>query len=164
MPRTEVSLRRSRTLVPAAENWGWGMQIARLGKYLGVVVFALALFTCGQLLAGVTASISGTVTDASGAVVAGATVTATNVETAVVTTQTTNAQGFYSFQSLPLGNYTIGVQQSGFKAYTQTGLVVDVNSALTVDVKLQVGATSEKVEVSTADASRGHREARRWAK
>ena len=58
------------------------MQITRLGKYSGVVVFALALFTCGQLLAGVTASISGTVTDASGAVVAGATVTATNVETA----------------------------------------------------------------------------------
>ena len=98
------------------------MQIARLSKYLGVVVFALALFTCGQLLAGVTASISGTVTDPSGAVVAGATVTATNVETGVVTTLTTNGQGFYSFQSLPLGTYAIGVQQSGFKAYTQTGV------------------------------------------
>ncbi len=125
------------------------MQIARLSKYLGVVVFALALFTCGQLLAGVTASISGTVTDASGAVVAGATVTATNVETGVVTTLTTNGQGFYSFQSLPLGTYAIGVQQSGFKAYTQTGVVLDVNSALTIDVKLSVGATSEKVEVSS---------------
>ena len=89
---------------------------------LGVVVFALALFTCGQLLAGVTASISGTVTDPSGAVVAGATVTATSVETGVVTTLTTNAQGFYSFQSLPLGNYTIGVQQSGIQGVHANGL------------------------------------------
>src|ERR1700675_5110388 len=116
------------------------MQIARLSKYLGVVVFALALFTCGRLLAGVTASISGTVTDPSGAVVAGATVIATNVDTGVATTLTTNSQGFYSFQSLPLGNYTISVQQSGFKGYAQTGLILDVNSALVIDVQLQVGA------------------------
>jgi hypothetical protein len=107
------------------------------------------LFTCGRLLAGVTASISGTVTDPSGAVVAGASVTATNVDTGVATTLTTNTQGFYSFQSLPLGNYTIGVQQNGFKGYAQTGLVLDVNSALVIDVQLQVGATTEKVEVSS---------------
>ncbi len=125
------------------------MRSTRLGKYLSVLVFALALFTSGRLLAGVTASISGTVTDPSGAVVAGASVTATNVETGIATSLTTNAQGFYSFQSLPLGNYTISVQQSGFKGYAQTGLVLDVNSALTIDVQLQVGATTEKVEVSS---------------
>jgi hypothetical protein len=124
------------------------MRSTRFGKCLAVLVFALALFTCGRLLAGVTASISGTVTDPSGAVVAGATVTATNVDTGVATTLTTNAQGFYSFQSLPLGTYTIGAQQSGFKGYAQTGLVLDVNSALVIDVKLTVGATTEKVEVS----------------
>jgi Carboxypeptidase regulatory-like domain/TonB dependent receptor len=109
----------------------------------------MVLFASGRLLAGVTASISGTVTDASGAVVAGASVTATNVDTGVATTLTTNTQGFYSFQSLPLGNYTISVQQTGFKGYAQTGLVLDVNSALTIDVQLQVGATTEKVEVSS---------------
>jgi hypothetical protein len=114
---------------------------------LSVLIFASALFTCGRLLAGVTASISGTVTDPSGAVVSGATVTATNVDTGVATSLTTNAQGFYSFQSLALGNYTISVQQSGFKGYAQTGLVLDVNSALTIDVKLAVGSTTEKVEV-----------------
>jgi len=125
------------------------MRSTRFGKYLAVLVFALALFTCGRLLAGVTASISGTVTDPTGAVVAGATVVATNVDTGVATSLTTNAQGFYSFQSLPLGNYTISVQQSGFKGYAQTGLVLDVNSALVIDVQLQVGATTEKVEVSS---------------
>ncbi len=124
------------------------MRSTRVGKYFSVLIFALALFTCGRLLAGVTASISGTVTDPSGAVVAGASVTATNVETGVATSLTTNAQGFYSFQSLPLGNYTISVQQSGFKGYSQTGLILDVNSALTIDVRLAVGATTEKVEVS----------------
>lgn len=127
------------------------MQFTKLGKYWGLLVLAFALFTGRQLLAGVTASISGTVTDASGAVVTGATVTATNVDTGVVTTQATNAQGFYSFQSLPLGKYTIGVQQTGFKTYTQTGLILDVNSALVVDVKLQVGSSSEKIEVSAAE-------------
>jgi hypothetical protein len=125
------------------------MRSTRFGKYFAVLVFALALFTSGRLLAGVTASISGTVTDPSGAVVAGANVTATNVDTGVATALTTNAQGFYSFQSLPLGNYTISVQQSGFKGYAQTGVVLDVNSALVIDVKLAVGATTEKVEVSS---------------
>jgi Carboxypeptidase regulatory-like domain len=125
------------------------MQTSRIRTGLGVFVVALALCLCSQLLAGVTASISGTVTDPSGAIVAGATVTATNVDTGVATTQPTNASGYYSFQSLPLGTYTIDVSQTGFKEYAQTGLVLDVNSALVIDVKLQVGAASEKVEVSS---------------
>jgi hypothetical protein len=117
---------------------------------LGFLVVALVLVPCGRVIAGVTASISGTVSDPSGAVVPGSEVKATNVETGVTTVQTTNAQGFYSFQSLSLGTYSINAQQSGFKAYTQTGLVLDVNSALVVDVKLQVGQRSENVEVSSA--------------
>lgn len=114
----------------------------------GVVIFALVLLMCGHLFAGVTASISGTVKDASGAAIAGATVTATNVDTGIKVTQASNGQGFYSFQSLPLGKYTIGVEQKGFKSYVQTGLVLDVNAALTVDASLQVGQTTEKVEVA----------------
>ena len=66
-------------------------------------------------------------------------------------TRTSNGQGFYSFQALPLGTYILSVQQKGFKEYQQTDLVLDVNSALTVDVALQVGQVSEKVEVA-ADA------------
>ncbi len=112
-----------------------------------LIVFSILLI-CGQMFAGVTASISGTVKDPSGASVAGATVTATNVDTGIAETQTTNAQGFYSFQSLPLGKYAVEVQQKGFKTYRQTDLVLDVNAALMVDAPLQVGQTSEKVEVS----------------
>jgi hypothetical protein len=126
------------------------MQVTTLGRYLGVVLFTLFLFAYGQLFAGVTASISGTVKDATGGVVPGATVTAANVDTSLSTTQTTNGQGFYSFQSLPLGKYTIDVRQTGFKAYRQTGLILDLNSALVVDVTLEVGEASEKVEVSSS--------------
>src|ERR1700687_2118548 len=116
-----------------------------------LLVFALVLLMCGQMFAGVTASISGTVKDTSGAAVAGATVTATNVATSIAVTQTTNGQGFYSFQSLPLGKYTVEVQEKGFKTYRETDLTLDVNSALTVDATLQVGQTTEKIEVA-ADA------------
>ena len=123
------------------------MKLSKLGQLVILVALAL-LVPCGLLLAGVTASLSGTVTDASGAVVSGATVTATNIDTGVASTQSTNAQGFYSFPELPPGKYTIDVQQAGFKQYTQKDLVLEVNNALTIDVALQVGATTEKIEVS----------------
>ena len=117
------------------------MQVTRLRTYVGVLVLALAVLFCARLNAGVTASISGTVTDASGAAVAGATVTATNVDTGVTTAQPTNGQGYYSFQSLALGKYNIDVEQKGFKAYRQAGLVLDVNAALVVDVTLNYNAS-----------------------
>ncbi len=125
------------------------MRTSRIDKCFGALVVALLLFPCGRLIAGVTASISGTVVDPSGAVVAGATVTATNVDTGVAATQSTNAQGFYSFQSLPVGRYTIEVRQGGFKDYKETGLVLDVNQALVADVRVQVGQSTEKVEISS---------------
>jgi len=125
------------------------MQVTRLRTYVGVLVLALGVLFCGRLNAGVTASISGTVTDASGAAVVGATVTATNVDTGVTFSQSTNGQGYYSFQSLPLGKYTIDVQQKGFKEYQKTGLVLDVNDALVVDVPLQVGQSTEKIVVES---------------
>ena len=100
-------------------------------------------------LAGVTASISGTIKDPSGASVVGATVAATNVGTGITQTQTTNDQVFYSFQTLPLGKYTVEIRKPGFKEYRQTNITVDVNSALTVDVMLQVGQINEKIEVAS---------------
>ncbi|HEY2458333.1 MAG TPA: carboxypeptidase regulatory-like domain-containing protein, partial [Candidatus Acidoferrum sp.] len=122
----------------------------KLAAYIFFAGFAILLILSPVLYASVTASISGTVTDASGAAVVGATVTVTNVETGVGTTQQTNGQGYYSFQVLPVGKYTISVQQKGFKEYQQTGLVLDVNQAAVVDVTLQVGQSTEKIEVSSA--------------
>jgi len=125
------------------------MQIKRFARYRGVLALAVVLLLCGRLLAGVTASISGTVKDATGAFVVGAKVTATNTETGIVSTQPTNGDGYYSFQSLALGRYDIEVQQTGFKLYRRTGVVLDVNAALVIDVTLQVGQLSEKVEVTS---------------
>ena len=102
-----------------------------------------------SVFAGVTASISGNVKDASGATMAGAKVTATNTETHISQIQQTNTQGYYSFQSLPLGHYDVQVEQSGFKIFRQTGVVLDVNAALVIDVTLQVGAVKELVEVQS---------------
>jgi Carboxypeptidase regulatory-like domain len=116
-----------------------------------ILACILAIFLGTPSFASVTASISGTVKDGSGASIPGATVTATDTGTSIVQTRATNAQGFYSFQSLPLGTYVLTVQQKGFKEYQQNDLVLDVNAALTVDVALQVGQVSEKVEVA-ADA------------
>src|ERR1700739_1749763 len=133
---------------------GTTFQVSRGRRWiLGCCGFPLPLSCCfasGQLYAGVTASISGTVTDSSGAAIVGAAVRATNVDTPVTFAQQTNTQGFYSFQSLPLGTYTIDVESKGFKAYRETGVVLDVNAARVVDVVLQVGQSTEKIEVSSS--------------
>jgi hypothetical protein len=97
--------------------------------------------------AGITGSISGVVIDPNGGVVVGAKVTAIETQTGVRTEITTDSQGFYNFSTLPVGKYDVEVQSSGFKLYRQSGLVIDVNSALRVDVKLQIGEVSDKVTV-----------------
>jgi hypothetical protein len=99
--------------------------------------------------ASITGSISGVVTDPSGAVVPGATVVATNTQTGIKNTVVTDSRGFYSFPSLDVGTYDVQVTQTGFKTYTKTGLVIDANSALRADATLQLGAASEKIEVSS---------------
>jgi hypothetical protein len=136
--------------------FGGNMQMQTRRQWLSLPNRFFALFLSALLLslpslASVTASISGTVKDVSGASIPGATVTATNTGTSITQTRTTNGQGFYSFQSLPLGSYILTVEQKGFKQYQQNDIVLDVNDALTVDVALQVGQVSEKVEVA-ADA------------
>ncbi|MFI5058985.1 MAG: TonB-dependent receptor domain-containing protein [Candidatus Acidiferrales bacterium] len=112
------------------------------------VVFA-CLMGAALAWASITGSISGVVTDQNGGVVVGAKVTAIETQTGVRSEITTDSQGFYNFPALPVGKYDVEVQSSGFKRYRQSGLVIDVNSALRVDVALQVGEVSERVTVSS---------------
>jgi len=107
------------------------------------------MFTAVLAWASITGGISGVVTDPSGAVISGASVAATNTQTGVKTTVTTDAKGFYSLPALAIGTYDLQVTQIGFKSYTKTGLVIDANSALRVDAALPVGAINEKIEVRT---------------
>jgi hypothetical protein len=100
--------------------------------------------------AGVTGSISGIVTDKSEAVIAGAEVTARNLETGIQRVVITDQKGFYSFLALPVGTYVISVHKSGFKEFRQTTIAIDANSAVRVDARLQVGGVHEEMTVSSS--------------
>jgi hypothetical protein len=97
--------------------------------------------------AGEGGNISGTVTDATAAVVPNASVTATNIETGIRQTVATDDKGFYSFASLPVGRYDLEIASPAFRPYRRTGIVIDVNSTLTVDAVLELGARSDAVTV-----------------
>jgi hypothetical protein len=110
----------------------------------------VTFLVCTQLAwASVTGSISGVVRDSSGAVIPSAEVVALNTQTGVKWTSNSDAQGFYSFQALPIGTYDLEVSKSGFTRYRHTGLTLDVNSALTVDATLSVGEVMQQVTVTS---------------
>jgi hypothetical protein len=119
----------------------------------------LTWFCCTVLLfCGVTAvaqtitgSIRGTVTDPSGAVVAGANVTVTNVATNVEAKAVTNSDGLYNFQFLNLGDYTITATASGFTTTSVAPFRLQIDQIANIDVKLTVGAANTTVKVA-ADA------------
>ncbi len=120
----------------------------------GMMALVLALFAVlflfgGSALGSVTASITGTVKDPSGARITGATVTVTNTATGVAQTVTTNSEGSYAYPALQPGTYDVEVRKSGFKAFKQTGIVLNVNDALTVDASLQVGNAEEVITVTS---------------
>jgi Carboxypeptidase regulatory-like domain len=106
----------------------------------------LILFSINAL-AGVGGSISGTVTDPSGAVVRKANVTSTNADTGVTQTVATDEKGFYSFPTLPIGHYSLEVASAAFRPYRCTGIIINANSALTIDAVLEVGERSDVVTV-----------------
>ncbi|GGA67983.1 hypothetical protein GCM10011507_19320 [Edaphobacter acidisoli] len=100
-----------------------------------------------------TGSISGTITDATGAAVKGATVGMTNTDRgATIRTVMTNSTGYFTATSLPLGTYTVHISDSGFKPVNVTGIVLHVNDALTVNRVLVAGDVNETVTVSAEEA------------
>jgi hypothetical protein len=108
---------------------------------------ALFMLVAVNSWAGIGGSVSGTVKDASGAVLSNASVTATNIDTGVHATLTTNGSGFYSFPQLNVGRYDIAIEKNGFKPYRRTDVNIDANSAVTVDAVLNVGGTSDVITV-----------------
>lgn len=97
-----------------------------------------------------TATLSGTVRDASGAVVGKALVTITNSSTGIFRKVESDGQGRYSFTNLEPGQYNLNVEHPGFKKAVQTEVVLTVGGSANFDVTLQVGAVSESVTVTTA--------------
>src|SRR5437870_1310939 len=97
-----------------------------------------------------TGSITGTVKDASGAVVSGAKVTLTNEDTGFTLATTTGSEGTYTFSPVRIANYRLDAQAQGFQKVTQTSVVVNVNANVRVDFTLKPGSTETTVEVTAA--------------
>ena len=96
------------------------------------------------------ATVSGVVTDIQGAVIASTEITAGDTATGVKTTARTNDAGFYSLRNLPIGNYIVTAEHPGFRRYVREGLTLTTGQALGLDIRLELGAVSESVNVSAS--------------
>jgi Carboxypeptidase regulatory-like domain len=117
------------------------------------IVLSLSFLVLGSCLSAYAqstyGSISGSVTDASGAVVTDANVTLTNVGTAEKRAQPSGSDGLFTFVNLFAGEYRIDVEKPGFKHFTRTGISVEVQQSTHIDAALQVGEVSQIVEVTS---------------
>jgi hypothetical protein len=93
-------------------------------------------------------TILGTITDASGSVIAGAKVSLINVDTSITVGATTNTTGFYTSPSLNPGNYQVTVEHAGFRKAVRSGLVLQVDQHAEIDIQLEVGAVGDSVNVT----------------
>jgi hypothetical protein len=123
--------------------------LRRLTGRMHFVIAAALLVSSAIYGQEVRATITGTVTDPTGAAVSGAIVTVTNTATnASVTTQTTES-GNYATPFLAPGRYTVAVAQPGFKKFVREGVVLESLDKARVDVQLEIGVTSDSVLVNS---------------
>lgn len=121
-------------------------------RSLKATAVALAVLFCSVWIhaQGTTGKITGTVTDPSGAVVAGAKVTVTNIATDVSHDTTTDSSGVYQVLQLPIGSYRVTAEASGFKRMTvESKTPLEINQTLRIDVKLEIGQVSSAIEVQS---------------
>ncbi len=110
-----------------------------------------ALFLSSAAWAGTTGSIAGTIKDQSGAVIPGAKLTVTHTTQGIQTKTTSDSKGDYTFPSLPVGRYDLQVIADGFKPQNRTGLTIDLDSALQIDLALELAQHVEEVTVAEND-------------
>ena len=125
--------------------------VSTVRKFL-VGVSLLILLSCGatRLFAQATGSIRGTVTDPQGAVVPGASITATNTSTSLSRTQVTNADGIFVLPDLPIGSYDFVISKAGFKTEKRSGTVLLTGQTLALEIPLTVGSSAQSVQVTSA--------------
>ena len=131
----------------SSRNFHFGF-LTRTEKLFLAILILLPI----SLQAQVTGTISGYVTDPSGAPVAGARVSATSVGRTLTQNSETNSEGFYNFPAVEPDVYTLAVEKSGFEQLIRAGLTLTVSQNLRVDFRLQVGSVTEHVTV-TGEAS-----------
>src|SRR5205085_10757243 len=125
------------------------MMLRHLRSFSFLPLFVIFLFAV-PALAQYGASLQGTITDPSGAIVQGAKVTATDVATGKTTTTTTSPEGFYRITGLPPGKYKVTVEASSFKTQIVEDVTVKAESLVGRDVQLTAGAASENVTVTAS--------------
>src|SRR5439155_23913988 len=134
---------------PYEKEWGKSMKgPICVSVLLGLVLSAV---TCTAAWAQSTAQINGSVKDASGAVLPGVEVMATQTETGLTRSVVSNETGSFTIANLPVGPYRLEASLPGFRTYAQTGIVLQVGSNPVMSIVLEVGQVSETVEVQ-ADA------------
>src|ERR1035437_3891764 len=136
------SVRHSR--LPSAVQAGWKACL---------VAVAIGLLLTGAPAAfaqTIFANLSGTVTDPSGAVVPGAKISIQNAETQAVRQAVTNNAGYFSVTELPTGAYNVSVEVKGFKRWQGTGIALTSSDSKTLGISLEVGVTSDTIEVSAS--------------
>lgn len=111
------------------------------------LLFAAVMLCSVSLAQTITGAITGTVRDASGAVVPNVKVTATNVTTNISNSTTTNESGVYNIVFLPIGSYNLEAEVQGFKKAVLGPFQLEINQTARIDIQLEVGDTSQSVEV-----------------
>ncbi len=122
------------------------MRVSRFLQYLAIGL--LALCCAGALAQTITGAVSGIVTDPSGAVVPGATVTATDIATGVETKTTTNKDGVYSIRFLTIGQYRVSVTANGFTAQALGPFALEAGQVAKFDAKLAVAGSTQSIAVN----------------
>src|SRR5690348_1663168 len=121
----------------------------RLALLCSLVALSLVLLPAALHAQAVSiASVTGRVIDEQGAVVSGAQIKMTGVDTGVVYTAVSNANGIYAFPSLPIGAYRLESTVSGFQTYAQNGIQLRVNDQVQINISMKVGSVAERVEVN----------------
>jgi hypothetical protein len=120
------------------------------GRWAMLFVFFLLLLPYQGRAQTSAGRIIGTVTDAQGAVIAGAQITVVNAGTGVAQKTVSNGQGFYQVLELPIGSYTVSVEHAGFAKVETPAQSLDINQSLRVDLHMKIGSVSETV---VADAT-----------
>jgi len=115
-----------------------------------IFVIYSAIRSRPALAQGGAATMNGTVTDPTDAVVPGATVTLTNLTTGTTRGVTTGTNGGYVAPFLPIGQYSVAVSHPGFKSKTETGITLTTDQVATVNIVLELGEVVQKVEVSAS--------------
>src|SRR5262245_31484989 len=122
-----------------------GIDMHRIAvSFVSILLFSAIVW--GQA----TAQISGTVRDESGAVIPGAEIKVTQTATGASRSATSNEEGQYIFPTLPLGPYALEASRLGFTSYMQTGIVLQVDSRINIDIALKLGTVGQEVTVEAS--------------